>query len=153
MPAGLHMRITTQGDYAVRCLMAIGRFGRKGPVSIRHIVDEEALPQDYIEQLLLKLRRGRLIKSVRGVNGGYLLSRPAREISMRNVLEAVEGQAFEVICARNKKARKSCCRNDERCVLRAVWKGLKGRIEDYLDGISVQDLIDKEKVHPRFAGK
>jgi len=138
------MRITTQGDYAVRCLMAIGRFGQEGPVSIRRIVESEGLPQDYIEQLLLKLRRGRLIKSVRGVNGGYLLSSQPDEITIRNVLEAAEGQAFEVICARNKKARKSCCRSDERCVLRGVWEGLKGRIEDYLGSVSVQDLIDKE---------
>jgi len=141
------MRITTQGDYAVRCLMAIGRLGRKGPVSIRRIVDSEGLPQDYIEQLLLKLRRGRLIKSVRGVNGGYLLSRPPDKITIRDVLTAMEGQAFEVICARNKKAHKSCCRNDEKCVLRGVWEGLKGRIEDYLDSVSVQDLIDKEGRH------
>jgi len=138
------MRITTQGDYAVRCLMVIGRSGRKGPVSIRHIVESEGLPQDYIEQLLLKLRRGKLIKSVRGVNGGYLLSGRPQDVSIRDVLTAVEGQAFEVICARNKRARKKCCRNDERCVLREVWKGLKGRIEDYLGSVSVQDLIDKE---------
>ncbi len=124
--------------------MVIGRSGKKGPVSVRHIVSAETLPQDYIEQLLLKLRRGRLIESVRGVNGGYLLSRPAREISVKDVLEAVEGHTFEVICARNKKARKSCCHSDERCVLRDVWRGLKGRIEDYLDAVSVQDLIDKE---------
>ncbi len=141
------MRITTQGDYAVRCLMAIGRFGPKGPVSIRRIVDSEGLPQDYIEQLLLKLRRGRLIKSVRGVNGGYLLSRPSDKITIRDVLAAVEGQAFEVICVRNKKAHKSCCRNDKRCSLRGVWETLKDRIEDYLDSVSVQDLIDKEGQH------
>ncbi len=138
------MRITTQGDYAVRCLMVIGRSGEKGPVSIRHIVDKEALSQDYIEQLLLKLRRDRLIKSMRGVKGGYLLSRPARQISVKDILDTVEGPTFEVICARKKKAGKSCFHSNKRCVLRDVWKSLKGRIEEYLDGVSLQDLINRE---------
>ena len=138
------MRITTQGDYALRCLMAIARLGEEGPVSIRRIVETEKLPQDYIEQLLLKLRRSKLIKSVRGVNGGYLLCCAAQDVSTRDVLEAVEGHTFELICDRGKKSRKrACC--DDGCVLRGVWKELKSRIEDYLEGVSVQDLIDREK--------
>ena len=138
------MRITTQGDYALRCLMAIARLGEEGPVSIRRIVDKEGLPQDYIEQLLLKLRRGRLIASSRGVNGGYRLNSVAKDISVRAVLEAVEGHTFELICGRGKKAGKKrlCC--DDKCVLRGVWEGLKGRIEDYLGRISLQDLINRE---------
>ncbi|MGE5280324.1 MAG: RrF2 family transcriptional regulator [Deltaproteobacteria bacterium] len=138
------MRITTQGDYALRCLIAIARLGMEGPVSIRRIVEEEGLPQDYIEQLLLKLRRGRLIVSLRGVNGGYRLGRAAGDISAREVLEAVEGQAFELICSRNRKAReRACC--DSECVLRDVWEGLKDRIERYLQDVSLQDLVEKER--------
>jgi len=127
----------------LRCLMVLARLGGEGPVSIRRIVEDENLPQDYIEQLLLKLRRGKLIKSARGVNGGYQLIRVAADISVRDVLEAVEGHTFELICGReNKPHKRPCC--DESCVLRGVWKGLKGLIEDYLDRISVQDLIDKD---------
>jgi len=133
--------------------MVIARFAQKGPASIRRIVDEEALPEDYVEQLLLKLRRGKLIKSVRGVNGGYLLIRPAKEISIRHVLEAVEGHTFEVICSRARKPRKRQGRcHEQLCVLRDVWVELKARIEDHLDGITVQDLIDKEARDEKNSG-
>ena len=69
------MRITTQGDYALRCVLNIARHGQAGPVSIKSMAREEGLPLDYIEQLLLKLRRRKLIKSIRGAKGGYLLEK------------------------------------------------------------------------------
>jgi Rrf2 family cysteine metabolism transcriptional repressor len=106
------MRITTQGHYALRCLLNIAGQSGKGAVSISRIVEEEGLPQDYIEQLLMKLRRRRLIKSVRGANGGYLLKKDVSAITVKDVLEAVEGEAFEIICSRRKNSKKWSCRRD-----------------------------------------
>ena len=134
------MRITTQGDYALRCLLNIACQDEEGAVPISRIVEEEGLPQDYIEQLLMKLRRHKLIKSVRGVNGGYLLKKDVAAITVKDVLEAVEGEAFEVICSRRKNSKKSSCRRDA-CVLKNVWLDLKSMIEGHLDKISLKDLV------------
>ena len=139
------MRITTQGDYALRCILNIAKNGPKGPVAIRQIVQEEGLPLDYIEQLLMKLRRSQLIKSIRGVKGGYILKKAARHISIKDVLEAVEGEAFEVICTRQKNMGKKNCKGSKDCVLKDVWLHLKKSIEDYLGRQTIQSLLAKSK--------
>ena len=138
------MRITTQGDYALRCLLNIAKNGTKGPVPISRIVEEEGLPEDYIEQLLMKLRRSRLIKSIRGVNGGYRLEKEVHAITVKDVLEAVEGEAFEVICGRKrKKEKKSKCCEDGTCVLKDLWLELKKKIETHLDQVTIGSLAEK----------
>jgi Rrf2 family protein len=135
------MRITTQGDYALRCMIHIAANGTKKPVCISRIAQEEKLPLDYIEQLLMKLRRKRLIKSVRGVNGGYLLNREASRITVKDVIEAVEGEAFEIICGRMQNAKKHKCASPGRCRLKKIWKDLKGQIEGYLDKQTLASLL------------
>jgi Rrf2 family protein len=136
------MRITTQGDYALRCVLSIARNGAAGPVAISRIVEAEGLPADYIEQLLMKLRREKLIKSVRGVKGGYLLNRPAAEISLKDVIETVEGEAFEVICEYRKRLKQKKCKGYEKCKLRPVWLGLKKEIEGYLGQKTIASLLE-----------
>lgn len=135
------MRITTQGDYALRCILSIARNSSRGPVAISRIVEVEGLPLDYIEQLLMKLRRKKLIKSVRGVKGGYLLNRPPDAISLKDVIEAVEGEAFKVICERRQRLKLKKCKGHENCVLKAVWFGLKKEIEEYLKKKSIASLL------------
>lgn len=138
------MRITTQGDYALRCILNIARNSQsKKPVAISRIIEEEKLPIDYIEQLLMKMRRKRLIKSVRGARGGYLLEKDSGRISVKDVLEAVEGEAFEVICARRKQLNLKRCHDSEGCVLREVWLGLKGQIDGYLGQQTLKSLLSK----------
>jgi Rrf2 family protein len=134
------MKITTQGDYALRCILSIARAGDAAPVPISRIVEEERLPEDYIEQLLLKLRRRKIIKSVRGFHGGYLLERHP----------AVEGQAFEVICShkRRRHTHKDCL-DHEGCAFQGVWKGLKERIEGYLGSITIASLLPGKSRGPR----
>ncbi len=139
------MRITTQGDYALRCILNIARNSYEGPVSISRIVNEESLPLDYIEQLLMKLRRHRLIKSVRGVKGGYLLARNPNRINVKDVLEAVEGDAFEVICTRKKNVNGKKCVSVNGCTLKNVWLNLKHRIDVYLERTTVQSLLKKKE--------
>ena len=137
------MRITTQGDYALRCVLNIARHGQAGPVSIKSIAREEGLPADYIEQLLLKLRRHRLIKSIRGAKGGYLLGRACGRMNIRDILIAVEGTAFEMICTRQKKSNSHKCKGASVCVLKNVWLHLKDKIEEYLAGVTIESLLNK----------
>ncbi|MBI5874044.1 MAG: Rrf2 family transcriptional regulator [Candidatus Omnitrophica bacterium] len=135
------MRITTQGDYALRCLLAIARRSAKGPVAISRIAEEDGLPLDYIEQLLMKMRRKKLIKSVRGVKGGYLLSKDPGSITIKEVLEAVEGEAFEVICDRHQQLKSKRCKASDCCKLKSIWLGLKKEIEGYLVKKTIGALI------------
>ncbi len=137
------MRITTQGDYALRCILHIADNCCDGPVSISRMVEDEYLPVDYIEQLLMKLRRHKLIKSVRGSRGGYLLNRAASAISVKDVIEAVEGDAFEVICRRRSRKKLKKCAASEACILKGLWVELKGRIEDFLGGETLESLLKK----------
>ncbi|MFA5038077.1 MAG: Rrf2 family transcriptional regulator [Candidatus Omnitrophota bacterium] len=138
------MRITTQGDYALKCLMRIAQDGPSGPVSISRIVAREGLPLDYLEQLLLKLKRSRLIKSVRGAKGGYLLNTDPDRISVLCVLQAVSGEVFEIICGRKRKSGKTCKGSDD-CALRDVWSHLKGHIEDYLGSVTLDQLLKRSR--------
>lgn len=133
------MRITTQGDYALRCILAIADNGAKKPVSISSIVKQEGLPLDYTEQLLMKLRRRRLVKSVRGAKGGYLLNRSPSGITLKDVLEAVEGEAFKVICDHKNSRRNKRCGGE--CVLKNVWLDLKRKIDGYLQGRTIASLM------------
>jgi Rrf2 family cysteine metabolism transcriptional repressor len=144
------MKITTQGDYALRCILSIARAGDAAPVPISRIVEEERLPEDYIEQLLLKLRRRKIIKSVRGFHGGYLLERHPADLTILEVLVAVEGQAFEVICShkRRRHTHKDCL-DHEGCAFQGVWKGLKERIEGYLGSITIASLLPGKSRGPR----
>ncbi|PIY83769.1 MAG: Rrf2 family transcriptional regulator [Candidatus Omnitrophica bacterium CG_4_10_14_0_2_um_filter_44_9] len=135
------MRITTQGDYALRCILSIARNYKNGPVAISRIVEDEGLPVDYIEQLLMKLRRKNIIKSIRGARGGYLLNKPPLDITIKDVIEAVEGEAFKIICDRYKKHKLKYCDGVDGCLLKGVWVGLKKEIEGYLDKKTIASLL------------
>jgi len=135
------MRITTQGVYGLVCVLRIARQKDKQPVSIQIISIQEQLPIDYIEQLLLKLRRAGIIKSTRGRSGGYTLSRTANRITIKDIVEAVEGSVFEAICLGPKHRLDKCTRVKD-CSVRSVWAGLKERIEDYLESITIKDLLN-----------
>jgi len=102
------MRITTQGVYGLVCVLRIAREKDRQPVSIQIISKEEQLPIDYIEQLLLKLRRANIVKSTRGRTGGYTLSGPASKITIKDIIEAVEGNIFETICFGPKNRENKC---------------------------------------------
>lgn len=142
------MRITTQGDYALKCILNIAKNGQEKPVSISRMVEEDSLPLDYIQQLLMKLRRRKLIKSIRGATGGYLLNRKPSEISVKDVLEAVEGEAFEVICLRSKNLKKSCNKGSD-CVLKSVWHNLKRHIDQYLEKETIGTLLKRSQKNKR----
>lgn len=135
------MRITTQGSYGLVCVLTIARNTDREPVSIQVISEKEQLPIDYLEQLLLKLRRAGIVKSSRGRSGGYVLARPASQLTVRDVIEAVEGSVFDTICDRKKRKKDACVRPRD-CLAKPVWTELKARIEDYLGKVRISSLLN-----------
>jgi Rrf2 family iron-sulfur cluster assembly transcriptional regulator len=92
------VRITTQAEYGLICALHLARRIQDAPVTGREIAAGERLPADYVEQIMLKLRRANIVKSTRGAHGGYHLSRPADQITVRDVISASEHSTFDVHC-------------------------------------------------------
>jgi Rrf2 family transcriptional regulator, iron-sulfur cluster assembly transcription factor len=138
------MKLSTKGRYAVRALVDLSRFSDQGPVNLKSISEREGISVSYLEQLFNRLRRNGIVKSVRGPGGGYLLARPRAEISIAQIVEAVEEQMALVDCVLFSKddAIKGCERV-ESCITRLVWQDLGNRIHDFLDSITMEDLFQQ----------
>ena len=139
------MRVTTWTEYSLIISLHLARRGRTGggPVAARELADVERLPADYVEQILLRLRRAGLVDSVRGAKGGYLLARHPSAISVRDVMTASEHQTFEVNCASHPVDAERCSPGST-CSIRPVWHALQQRVDDLLAGISLADLMKEE---------
>jgi Rrf2 family protein len=136
------MRVTTWAEYGMIVSVGLARRVGQGPVAARQIAEQERLPADYVEQILLRLRRAGLVSSVRGVKGGYLLARDAAAITARDVIQACEGATFEVNCdARPVDGR---CTVETPCGIRPLWRLLARRIDDVLESVTVADLLRDE---------
>jgi Rrf2 family transcriptional regulator, iron-sulfur cluster assembly transcription factor len=137
------MRVTTWTEYSLIISLHLAKRGGTGPVAARELADAEKLPADYVEQILLRLRRAGLVESVRGAKGGYLLARHPSEISVRDVMTASEHQTFEVNCATHPVDAERCSPGST-CSIRPVWHALQQRVDDLLAGISLADLMKEE---------
>jgi Rrf2 family protein len=139
------MRITTWAEYGVICALNLARRKEKGPVTGREIASQERLPADYVEQILLRLRRAGVITSTRGAHGGYMLSRPPQEISIRAVIHASELETFDLHCLSH-PVEEDRCAASHNCSIRPVWVLLQTRIDDVLEGVCLADLLHEEPV-------
>jgi Rrf2 family transcriptional regulator, iron-sulfur cluster assembly transcription factor len=139
------MRVTTWTEYSLIISLHLAKRGRTtpSPVAARELADVERLPPDYVEQILLRLRRAGLVESVRGARGGYLLARLPADISVRDVMQACEHQTFEVNCDTHQVDGERCA-GDASCSIRPIWFGLQQRIDVFLGGISLADLLQDE---------
>ena len=139
------MRVTTWTEYSLIISLHLAKRGGTGtgPVAARELADAEKLPADYVEQILLRLRRAGLVESVRGAKGGYLLAKHPSAISVRDVMTASEHQTFEVNCASHPVDAERCSPGST-CSIRPVWHALQQRVDDLLAGISLADLMKEE---------
>ena len=101
------------------------------------------MPGDYVEQILLRLRRAGLVESVRGARGGYFLAKEPQRITIRDIMTASEHQTFEMNCEAHPVDAERCAPNSA-CSIRPVWHALQQRVDDLLDSISVADLMKHE---------
>ncbi len=139
------MRVTTWTEYSLIISIHLAKRGRtgSGPVAARELAEVERLPADYVEQILLRLRRAGLVESVRGAKGGYFLAKDPATISVRDVMTASEHQTFEVNCDSHQVDAERCS-PESACSIRPVWHALQQRVDELLASISLADLMKQE---------
>jgi len=137
------VRITTLAEYGVICALHLARRASEGPITGREIAEVERLPGDYVEQILLRLRRAGIVRSTRGARGGYALAREAASISIRDVIEASEMTTFDLHCVTH-PVEEERCSSSHNCSIRPVWMLLQRRIDDVLSAVRLADLLAEE---------
>ena len=145
------MRVTTWTEYSLIISIHLARRGRtgRGPVAARELADAERLPADYVEQILLRLRRAGLVESVRGARGGYYLAREPGRITVRDVMTASEHQTFEMNCTSHPVDAERCDPSSN-CSIRPVWHALQRRVDEFLSGITLADLLKEQPAAPEL---
>ena len=133
------MRMSTKAQYAVRALVSLNLTSGGKPVSIKDISARENISLNYLEQLFVKLRRGEIVRSVRGPGGGYLLARSAADIRVDEIIDTVEETLVPVSCM---EADGSCKCTSE-CATQSVWQGLGNQIRSFLASITLEDLTNE----------
>jgi Rrf2 family protein len=137
------VRITTLAEYGVICALHLARRAVEGPITGREIAEVERLPADYVEQILLRMRRAGIVASTRGAHGGYALARAADRISIRDVIEASETTTFDLHCVSHPVGEERCS-SSHNCSIRPVWLLLQQKIDHVLDGVHLSDLLAEE---------
>lgn len=135
------MLVSTKGRYALRMMMEIASKCEGRPVSIKEISETQDLPPKYLEQLVRPLAKAELIKSVRGQHGGYVLARPAAEITTGEIIRASEGDVAPIYCLEDDAEE---CPRRSFCTTLPFWVGLDNAINDYLDSYSLERLCTAE---------
>ena len=133
------MRLTTKGRFAVTAMIDLALRSDDGPVTLAGISDRQKISLSYLEQLFGKLRRHALVDSVRGPGGGYCLARPAREITVADVVRAVDEPLDATQCG-----GKENCKDEERCMTHELWTTLSSKMYEYLTSVTLSDLVDQQ---------
>jgi Rrf2 family transcriptional regulator, cysteine metabolism repressor len=133
------MRISSKGDYGLRALFDLALHHGQGPIRSRDIAERQAIDENYLNQLLIQLRRAGLVQSLRGPQGGHLLARSPREITLLEALTALEGPLIEIAETGDAPGR------DETVVFGDVWNGLRDAVESYLAAITLDDLAQRKR--------
>lgn len=144
------MKISSRLDYALSCILRIAdRYNEKRIVSIKEICEKERLEFDYVEKLLISMKRGGILKSIRGRSGGYVLAFPPDRISVKDVVIAVEKDVLELVCFR--KGRRRRCVHLDDCKVRRFWFGLKEVIGSFLEKHTLRQLLDLRRKEKNWA--
>ncbi len=135
------LAFSTKGRYGIKAMYELALHYEDRPVSIRSISERHLIPMPYLEQILLNLKRGKLVKSTRGPRGGYVLARSPDAISLGDIIRALEGPIALCDCLSSPFDPENL-RRMEGCVMALLWKELGRRIEGFLDSFKLSDLID-----------
>ena len=140
------MLFSTKAEYGVRLMVELGRQPGSEPVALSAVAEAERLPLSYLEHLVAKLRQAELVTSTRGAHGGYQLARPAEQISMDEVVEALEGQIAPMECFHMTPEGKVLCSHeadgDHACATKLLWTRVQGGVNKALSGTTLADLVE-----------
>jgi len=134
------LRLSTKGKYGVKALFELAMHQGAGPVSLKTIAERQGLSEHYLEQLAAPLRRAGLITAMRGAQGGYMLARPASQITVGDVIRVLEGPVGFTDCATEGEPDPDCAAN---CPVHGVWERVTEAIVKVIDSITLQDLVDQ----------
>ena len=139
------MLFSTKAEYGVRLMVELGRQPGSSPVSLSAVAEAERLPLSYLEHLVARLRKAGLVNSTRGAHGGYTLARPAEEITMNEVVEALEGQIAPMECFHETPEGKVSCSHeddgDRLCATKLLWTRVQGGVSRALTGTTLAELV------------
>ncbi len=133
------MKISTKGRYALRMMVDIAEHQKDGYVTLKDVALRQGISKKYLEQIALHISQAGMLRAVRGYQGGYMLARPAAEYSVDSILQVVEGSMAPVSCL---EQRPNACERCEVCKTLPVWQGLQKLINDYLKGITLEDIVE-----------
>ena len=135
------MKLTTKGRYAIIAMLDIAMYGGVSPVPLRDVSNRQNISLSYLEQLFSKLRLSALVKSIRGPGGGYILNKDAGEINLYQIITAVDENIDQTQCGGAMN-----CNNDKPCLTHFIWTDLNRKINDYMKGITLNDVALRKDV-------
>ncbi len=138
------MKLSTRGRYGLKAVFELAMHYGEGPIPLKDVANSQNLSESYLEQLFLSLRKDKIIESVRGAQGGYMLSRPPVEITVGEILRCLEGNMAPSACLDDEEG--SVCSQEEECITKYVWSEIKKSIDEVIDSITLQDMIEKSLV-------
>jgi Rrf2 family iron-sulfur cluster assembly transcriptional regulator len=135
------MRLTSKGRYAVTAILDVALHAKVGPVPLADISERQGISLSYLEQLFSRLRKNGLVQSIRGPGGGYQLGSEAKDISVGQIINAVNESVDATRCGGS-----GGCQDGQHCLTHSLWSDLSIRIEEFLDSISIAELMTKQDV-------
>ena len=132
------MKFSTRSEYGLRALVILAANYGTGPLPLRTVAQREQLSEHYLEQLFRDLKKADILTSVRGVHGGYLLSRPPQAMNLKEIITALEGEIAPCDCVREDHGSK-CLRNRP-CLVQGLWYKLRDSMNQMLEQISLEDI-------------
>ena len=132
------MKLTNKGRYAVMAMADLASNAKERPISLSEISLRQNISLAYLEQIFLKLKNNKLVKSSRGANGGYILDKPASEIKLSNIIYAVDEEVRTLNCKKNSK--RGCNNKSTKCITHNLWDELDRHINGFFEKVKLQDL-------------
>ncbi len=136
------MKISTKGRYALRMLLDLAEHMNNGYISLKDIAERQGISKKYLEQIVPVLTRSNVLKANRGFQGGYMLAKSPDKYTVGMILRLTEGSLAPVACLDRDPIG---CERISECATLPIWQGLNNVIQEYLDGITLQDILDKQR--------
>lgn len=134
--------ISTKGRYALRVMIDLALYGGDGYITLKDISARQEVSVKYLEQVIALLNRSGFLRSLRGNNGGYMLAADPKTITAGDILRAAEGSLAPIACLRDEPNR---CPRQSMCTTIDFWEGFQDAVDQYVDGITLQDLADRSR--------